>query len=293
MSFEDDMIESGFSDEESFLEYLLDRHDQKQTDISCSLNQSEKSTYKDYQDYLEIVKNNKIYNEVKDILNNRFLYSKLRFYKVQNSFLDKHPAIKYFCKILNTEGTKYGYCDNVGNVIIPCIYDRIDLVEQGVAIALSNNNYFCINIDNKQITPILEGPAYWTNPKYSLNYDNIKGAAEIELTNSQNHKVLTLVNTKGLMVRIGYEKWVQLPAKYTFVVNTDLMPLIPVKYNGKYGFINRKLLEIIPCEYEAYDYCYDCDYIKLTTGKSHHCFTVLKNGKCIVFDENGSILTVL
>ena len=42
MSFEDDMIESGFSDEESYLESLLDKHDEEQiwADISYSLDKS-------------------------------------------------------------------------------------------------------------------------------------------------------------------------------------------------------------------------------------------------------------
>lgn len=297
MSFEDDMIESGFSDEESYLEYLLDKHDEEQTraDISYSLDNRKKALYdnREYEDYLELIGKNKIYNEVKYILDNRFLHSKLRFYKVQNCFLDKYPTTKYFYKIMNDDGLKYGYCDNIGNIIIPCIYDEINLVQQGIAIVFNRNSYFCINIDNEQITPILEGPAYWTDPKYSLNYYNVKEAAEIELTNLHNYKTFTLINTKGLMVRIGYEKWIQLPAKYTFVDNTDLIPLIPVKCNGKYGFINRKLSEVIPCEYDSYIYDYDNDYMKLITGKPQHCFTVIKGDVWTVFNENGVLLQKL
>ena len=83
MSFEDDMIESGFSDEETYLEYLLNKHDteQEQMNFSHNLNKSEISNPNiKYQDYLEIIRNNKIYNEVNEILKNRFLHSKLRFY---------------------------------------------------------------------------------------------------------------------------------------------------------------------------------------------------------------------
>lgn len=296
MSFEDDMIESGYTDEESYLEYLLDKHDEEQiwSDISYDLDKSEKAfNNRDFRDYLNIIKGNKIFNEVKNILDNRFLHSKLHFYKIQNCFLDKYPVAKYFYKILSDDGLKYGYCDNIGNIVIPCIYDEINLVQQGIAIVCNNDNYFCINIDNEQITPILEGPANWINPKYELTHHNVKGAVTIELTNSLNHKTFTLINIKGLMVRIGYEKWIQLPAKYTFVDNTDFMPLIPVGYNGKYGFINRKLSEIIPCEYEAYEYSYDNDYMKLITGKPQHCFTVMKGGIMNIFDENGVLLLKL
>jgi len=295
MSFEEDMIESGFSDEESYLESLLDKHDEEQiwADVSYSLDKSEKISNSEFQDYLNIIRGNKIFNEVKNILDNRFLHSKLRFYKVQNYFLDKYPIVKYFYKILSDDGLKYGYCDNIGNIVIPCIYDEINLIQQGIAIVCNNNNYFCINIDNEQITPILEGPANWINPKYGLIHHNVKGAAVIELTNSLDHKTFTLINIKGLMVKVDYEKWIQLPAKYTFVDNTDFMPLIPVRYNGKYGFINRKLSEIIPCEYEAYEYNYDNDYVKLVTGKSQHCFTVMKGGIMTIFDENGVLLLKL
>lgn len=294
------MIESGFSDEESYLEYLLDKHDeeQEQIDISDNLNKKELSAI-EYQDYIEIIRNNKIYTEVNEVLSNTFLHSRMRFYKVKNCFLDKYPT-KFFYKILNTEGTKYGYCDSAGKTIIPCIYDKINLVEQGIAIVLNNEKYFCININNKQITPILEGQTDWPISKQLIisqyEQNRYKGAVEIELESSHPYyKTRTLINNKGLMVRIGYERYAQLPAKYTFVyyLYSDLIPLIPVKSEGKWGFINRKLLEIIPCEYEAFDYSYDNDYIKLITGKPHHCFSVMKGGDWIVFDENGNLLAKL
>ena len=299
MSFEDDMIESGFSDEETYLEYLLNKHDteQEQMNFSHNLNKSEISNPNiKYQDYLEIIRNNKIYNEVNEILKNRFLHSKLRFYKVMNCFPNKYPNTDYFYKIMNTEATKYGYCDNHSNITIPCIYDKIDLIQQGIAIVLDREKYFCINIDNKQITPFLEGPANWVGPRNILNYHNIKEAIEIELIcprpNCPNYSQHTLINTKGLMVRTGYNKYEQLPAKYTFIdyLYSDTIPLIPVKSNGKWGFIDKKLSEIIPCEYDAYDYSYDDDYIKLITGKPHHCFDVMKDGNWTVLDENGETL---
>lgn len=50
------MIESGFSDEESYLESLLDKHDEEQiwADVSYSLDKSEKISNSEFQDYLNI-----------------------------------------------------------------------------------------------------------------------------------------------------------------------------------------------------------------------------------------------
>lgn len=259
MSFEDDMYDAGYSDEEEYLEAILDKYDyeqinQKKYEEVNVHPQKYTSLLVKCADYLDFVKDNPIYEEAYKFIsieNN----SKKQCYKVENIFKDKFPQSDFFYLIKNEEGTKYGYCDNKGNIIFDCNYDEIYLVEAGIAIVRENSQYYCINIDGETITPMMKNRITWVN--HSIIKCHKKDEAVIDLYPNNKIKDIycTKINQHGLLVKVDggpiWEKWVQLPSQYSFVYNFRRY-LIPVKENGKWGFINNNLKEIIPCEYDEF-----------------------------------------
>ncbi len=260
MAFEDSMIESGFSDENDYLDYLLDKFDyeESQKDIWRDYNSRLKKDPYNISDYLELIKENPILEEFQEAFKASY-----KFYKIPNCFPELYPEVEFFAKIKSPDGLKYGYCDNHGNIIIPCIYDYSSLVKEGIAIVKKDESYFCINIKGEQITPALEKKPQWQAKLCCYKeLGKNKDVTDIVIysnceSNSKYSSSHLLINHQGLLIRAknhyGYfRSWDSLPHKYNYAFCSYNQGLIPVRFNGKWGFLNRNLKEIIPCEYDNF-----------------------------------------
>lgn len=128
---------------------------------------------------------------------------------------------------------KYGFIDENGREIIPCIYDWIDdeqsLCDDNCRIVL-NGKYGFIDKNGKEVIP--------------CNYDGAsifnEGLAAIKLNGKW-----------GFIDRDGIEV---IPHRYEEVY-AFREGFVAIKLNGKWGFIDKSGREVIPCKYDG-TYCF-------------------------------------
>ena len=175
------------------------------------------------------------------------------------------PQLIPYCK----DG-KWGYCDSLKNIIIPCEYDFVNLFQNDFAVVKNCINQEClkgvINTKGKLICPI--------------QYDKIEdfnefGVAKVYcgenlgIIDKSGKEIVPCVYTPGLACNkdltkifldgkiglLNYEGVVSLPAQYDYVACDERrlkykIPIIKFKLNEKYGFADSIGNVLLPPQYD-------------------------------------------
>lgn len=167
----------------------------------------------------------------------------------------------------------YGYIDENYNEIVPCIYNNAHEFVDGIAIVRKNKYWGCIDRMGNSIVPAI----------YYRLESPIQGLI-IALTPQLKSGIVRkdgveLVPCKYDSFRGPYDE-VDTYRENEYLIKDKLLGegCVCVKYSGKFGFINSKGQEIIPCTYEyAHDF------------KNGSAFVIL-NGNRMFIDKHGNVL---
>ncbi len=240
------------------------------------------------------------------------LFNFLGHYKVSTGYAEQTSTQYGATAIKQSTDLKYGLIDSLGNVIIPIEYNAISpyygnlLVQKGnkcgiinyenkVLVALSYDNYEFDNhhqsIDPKKMANVFFRTAKDTennNPNYTFNAVFLAQENKLTLLNNYDelyHEyswspvedgskrfISVLKNGKRGLLNGNYQEIV--PPQYEiFEFNRNSTSLFRVSQNGKFGFWDRNFNEIIPLEY---------DYAE--SFQSDSTALVLKNGEFYQID---------
>ena len=181
-------------------------------------------------------------------------------YSEKRSNADGMAAVKYG----NFLSRKWGFMDEYGKEVIPCIYSNVLNFSEGLA---------AVRIDNKE-----NGKWGFINKEgneiVSFKYDAVEpfseGLAKVRTGNAENGKW-------GFIDRAGTEV---VPCKYNSIgVFSEGLAL--VSYNAKWGFIDKNGKEVIPCKYDSAE------------SFSEGLALVNSNNKCGFIDKFGRIIITL
>ncbi|MFR3216465.1 MAG: WG repeat-containing protein [Dysgonomonas mossii] len=191
---------------------------------------------------------------------NSILETIKRKYKILINSIISFPDGLYLVKV----NQKYGFIDNTGEEIVPCIYDLAYPFSEGFALIKINDLYGFIDTTGKEVI----SPKYiqardfndgyaWvqqTNSTYafidklenitSVNFDFVSpfnDGLAIVAYNKQSGETYAIINNEGELV---------LPFIYDKIEFEKNNSLIRVLLNQKYGFIDRTGKEISPCIYD-------------------------------------------
>lgn len=165
-------------------------------------------------------------------------------------------------KVVNNK--KHGYIDAKGKVIIPTKYDYLWRVNQQLIYAKYNGKYGMINTQNEVLIP--------------FRYEKMDGSLLFnKFIRVGNNQLFGLIDTKGKEVALPIYKWIQksygpyiqlrLPTGKDVIMNANgqviVSPqydhveigfaqegMIPVKQNGKWGYVNDAGEEVIAPKYD-------------------------------------------
>ena len=156
--------------------------------------------------------------------------------------------------IIHQEKGKWGFIDKTGNIVIPCIYNKVDDFHDGLAKVRKNGKWGFIDRTGNEIIPCV----------YDNCSDFKEGLAQIEKEGEY-----------GFIDKAGN---VVIPCIYDDV--DDFRDgLARVRKDGKYGFIDKVGNEITPCVYD--------DYYNFKEGLAR----VQTKGKWGVIDKVGNEIT--
>ncbi len=208
------------------------------------------------------------------------------------------------------QNNKYGYVDNVGNVIIPLIYDYIDGFGKNTGLSKVCINHRCgfIDVIGRVVIPITYDNAW--------SFDESCGLAMVSLQGKRG-----IIDTKGhvvLPIEYDFIKWT-----HTSVIKSapqhDPMEflfgngLLPVQKKGKWGYIDQEGNIKIPIEYaDAHSFkeglaavvkkgkigfidttgttIIPFIYDDVVSGFEDECAWVRLNKKWGIIDKNGNVL---
>lgn len=133
---------------------------------------------------------------------------------------------------INNTNYKYGVINRKGEEIIPCMYDKIKYNSIDNFIAIKNNKYFLININNESYTGLF----------YDKIYKSSEGICLVFNSNNKKYKSTGY----GYISEYGLEI---IPCSYESA-GPFSCGLAAVSINKKYGYINRYNEVIVPFLYD-------------------------------------------
>ena len=158
--------------------------------------------------------------------------------------------------LLAREKQLWGMLNILGDSVVPLKYSRIDLIGENLIVKL-NDKFGVINVDNKQVVPIIYD---------EIVYDNTE---DLFLVKEKKHW--------GLLDNTGSEI---MPIKYEEINNQFSCHRLAVSNNRKWGFVNETGAEVIKCIFdEVLSECFE----------ENKCL-VKRNGEVIEIDTNGNII---
>lgn len=158
--------------------------------------------------------------------------------------------------LLAREKRLWGMLNILGDCVVPLKYNRIDLIGENLIVKL-NDKYGVINVDNKQIVPIIYD---------EIIYDNTE---DLFFVKEKEHW--------GLLDNTGAEI---MPFKYEKINNQFSCHRLAVSNNRKWGFVNEAGAEVIKCIY---------DEILSECFVDNKCY-VKQNGEVLEIDINGNVI---
>ena len=125
---------------------------------------------------------------------------------------------------------KWGYCDSLKNIVIPCEYDSVNFFQNGFAVVGNCANQLClsgvVDTKGKLICPI--------------QYDKIEDFNEFGVAKAYRGGNLGIIDKSGKEI---------VPCIYTFVSAWD-RNLTQISLDGKFGLINHKGVVSLPAQYD-------------------------------------------
>jgi len=173
----------------------------------------------------------------------------------------KHERIEYFSDDFFKVSPSYektGIVNALGHELIPCKYHNIEIFDKNffkVSLQRYKDKYLhgLINQQGQVVAEVI--------------YDSIScfkdGLAQVEF-NTGFPKKICQINEKGLVLFDYGEKKLFLPYHFLFEPENGFVKTF---YNGKYGFIDLKGKEVLPCIYEHIYYLGDNFFIIYEKGK--------------------------
>jgi serine/threonine protein kinase len=156
------------------------------------------------------------------------------------------------------EGSKYGYKNRKGEIIIPPKYEEANYFTEGFAPVKLNDKWAFIDDKDKPLTSF----------KYDYAWNFSEGIAFAKLgkqwgaIDRTGKEIIPFIYEEGSIFSEG---------------------LAPVKLNGKVGYIDKTGKEIIPFKY------YQAFFFK--SGLTSACIGDFYKGECAVIDETGKEIT--
>jgi len=151
---------------------------------------------------------------------------------------------------------KYGYLNNLGAEVVPCIYDEAHDFSHGLAKVKRKGKYGFVNVNGEEVIP--------------CKYDEIKDF------DSDFMAQATCNGHKGFIKRSGGEV---IECKYDEIGKFDDRLLAPARLNGKWGLVH-KINSDKGC---------DCVYDEILPFNEGH-YKVRRNGKWGFLDANGHVV---
>lgn len=200
----------------------------------------------------------------------------------------------------------YGVLSATGQEIVPCKYEMIWGSDMGYFAVLQAGKWGVVDSTNNVVVPFLYEASYlWFYPKSDIIQLLIPGKNDDDM-NSQ-----VLLNRKGEVLVSSFHECILSESGDRIAILTrdqdwnatceiydrqgrkvdafermeyeeELMPyisMIPVKRNGKWGFVNRDFELIVPCQYETPIFGGD-GYGNVNTG----------DGQTTLIDEQGQLI---
>lgn len=184
-------------------------------------------------------------------------------------------------------GSKWGFINKTGATVIPFQYDKALNFSEDLAAVKINNMWGFINTKGVEVIvpryseaqSFASGLALIFSEDRVYKFINKEGKIAIPISFEQAESFkggLAWVQVKGKQGIINSEGLYIIQPKYDEIRNRDFSfhKFSPVKLNGKWGLIDKNGKEIIPLEYEDFEY-YSAGFSK-----------VKKNGKWGVINES-------
>ena len=199
--------------------------------------------------------------------------------------------------ILVCKEDKIGYVNSAGKLVIPCIFEKGRLFSDGIAPVFKDGSWCCIDKTGKVLFQI------------DSNYDDIdsyiNGLARVTKLEGEEKKY-GVINDKGKeIIPCGKYKFFSILSDGLILVGNDSgqgyldksgKEIVPIIYgglgefseglicartesNGKWGYINKKNIFVIPCNYTA------------ASSFKDGVARVRQDGKWMLIDKTGKSIT--
>lgn len=151
-----------------------------------------------------------------------------RFYEEQHTqnHKESESLAPAELKIKKGDNGKYGFIDQTGKEVIPCIYDNVWDFSEGLAVVELDEKYGYIDQTGKEIVPCI----------YDNAGDFNEGLSFVEL----DEKYGFIDQTGNVVVPFIYDD-----------AEDFREGLAKVQLNGRYGYIDQTGKEIVPCIYDC------------------------------------------
>ena len=159
---------------------------------------------------------------------------------------------------------KYGFINKAGKIVIPCIYNFATLFNEGLALVEKEGKYGFIDNEGKEIIPCIFNEAW----SFHEGLARVEKEGKCGFIDKNGKNITPYIYDPLPRYKVSPE--IQ---THRFIDKGKM--LIPVRKEGKSGLINKVGKEIVPCIYD-----YICDF---KTGLAR----VIKKGKYGFIDNEG------
>lgn len=197
-----------------------------------------------------------------------------------------------------TKNGKIGFIDKMGNEVIPCVYEPLEMdvnlnFSNGLALVYKNNELFYINKKGEKAFPLNYDNSYGFSEGYAI----VEKGGKYGFIDTTGKEIVPCmydyVNdfSDGMAAVIKGEKYGYIDTKGNVIIPIALEGLDEMNYasafhegfaqiekNGKLGFIDKSGNEVIPCQY---------DY---ASSFSEGLATIRMGGKYGYIDTKGNVV---
>ena len=170
-----------------------------------------------------------------------------------------------------TKGDKIGFIDKMGNEVIPCIYDPLEMdvnlsFSNGLALVSKDDELFYINKKGEKAFPL----NYECSYGFSEGYAIVEKEGKYGFIDTTGKEIVPCIYdyvndfSDGMATVIKGDKYGYIDTKGNVVIPITLEGLDEMNYasafhegfvqiekNGKVGFIDKSGKEVIPCKFDA------------------------------------------
>lgn len=175
------------------------------------------------------------------------------------------------------ENGKYGFKDPNGKVVIPCLYDNVFWSwENGFRKVAIDGKAGYINSTGKVIVPVeYDFVSYMKDGNYFIAYNGDWREKKIGVISSEGKVIVPfeydsyddrwlkdacIIQKAGTSYILGNGGVIEKELPYDHYERfDDATGLALVRRDGKWGYVNKELEEVVPCENQYYVLCVTCN----------------------------------